>query len=132
MKLDEDVIYPSFFRTVVGVYGFSFLMLSLAVLPGPNAAYWHDGLAWFVIPLCGPWVTLRGLYKVWDASTTIRKWYLWFFKATLPVYIAASFVLSWIAAMSLSWTYGYEFSMRGLFVDMVSPVPLWYFGYTPR
>jgi hypothetical protein len=87
MKLDEDFIYPSFFRTVIGVYGFSFVMLSLAVLPGLNFAYsGHRGLAWFFIPLCGPWVVLRALYKIWHATGTTRKWYLWFFKVTLPAY----------------------------------------------
>lgn len=133
MKLDEDFIYPSFFRTVVGVYGFSFVMLLLAVLPGLNFAYsGHGGLAWFFIPLCGPWVTLRAVYKIWQASGTIRKWYLWFFKVTLPAYIAGSLILSWLAAMALQSTYGSRFPVRGLFLDMVSPIPLWYFGYVPR
>jgi hypothetical protein len=72
MKLDEDFIYPSFFRTVIGVYGFSFVMLSLAVLPGLNFAYsGHRGLAWFFIPLCGPWVVLRALYKIWHATSQL-------------------------------------------------------------
>ena len=132
MKLDEDVIYPSFLRTVVGVYGFPAAMLALAIVPGLNSAYWHNGLAWFAIPLCGPWVTLRVLYKIWNASGTIRKWYLWFFKVTLPAYIAGSLALSWVAAMSLQSTYGSTFPVRGLFLDMVSPIPLWYFGYVPR
>jgi hypothetical protein len=133
MQLDEDFIYPSFFRTVIGVYGFSFVMLLLAVLPGLNFAYsGHGGLAWFFIPLCGPWVTLRALYKIWHASGTTRKWYLWFFKVTFPAYIVSSLVLSWLAAMALQSTYGSTFPVRALFLDMVSPIPLWYFGYAPR
>jgi hypothetical protein len=133
MKLDDDVLYPSFFRTVVGVYGFSFVMLALAIVPGLNFTYsGHGGPSWFFIPLCGPWVTLRALYKIWHASGTIRKWYVWFFKVTLPAYVAGSLALSWVAAMSLQWTYGSKFAVRGFFLDMVSPIPLWYFGYTPR
>ena len=133
MKLDDDDLYPSFFRTVVGVYGFSFVMLALAIVPGLNFTYsGHGGPSWFFIPLCGPWVTLRALDKIWHASGTIRKWYVWFFKVTLPAYVAGSLALSWVAAMSLQWTYGSKFAVRGFFLDMVSPIPLWYFGYTPR
>jgi hypothetical protein len=128
MKLDDDVLYPSFVRTLIAVYGFPLVMFAFAIAPSLNVAYsGHGGVAWFVVPLCGPWVALRTAYKLWNSSGEIRKWYLWFFKITIPSYLAAALILSWVATTSLGWTYGSKFSVWSFFADIVSPFPWWFF-----
>ena len=104
-------------------------MFALAIIPGLNFTYsGHGGPSWLIIPMCGPWVAFRAVYKVWKASGAVRDWYVRFFKITLPSYIVLAVALSWVATTALRWTYGSEFSMWQFFADIVSPFPWWYFS----
>jgi hypothetical protein len=129
MELDDDVLYPSFFRTLFGVYGFPIVMFALAIVPSLRFTYsGHGGPSWFVIPFCGPWVVLRAAYKLWNSAGAIRTWYLWFFKVTIPSYLFLALLLSWIATFCLSRTYGFTISPWFFFADIVSPFPWWFFS----
>jgi hypothetical protein len=129
MELQKGGQGPRFWREVAGVYGFSGLMFTLAIIPGLNFTYsGHGGVSWFILPLCTPWVVVRALVKILKTSGATRSWYISFFKITLPLYVAFSLPLSWIATTALRLTYGSEFSTLKFFADIVSPFPWWYFS----
>jgi len=118
---------PSFGREVASVYGFPLVMFVLAIVPGLNFSYsGHGGISWLLVPLCSPWVVLRVLIKTLKASGESRRWYVRFFKITLPSYVAIALPLSWAATTVIRLTYGLEVSTWMFFADMVSPYPWWY------
>ena len=120
----------SFGREVLGVYGFPAVMFALAIIPGLNFTYsGHGGISWLLVPLCSPWVVLRALIKTLKGSEASRRWYVRFFKITLPSYVAIALPLSWAATTVIRLTYGLDVSTWLFFADMVSPFPWWYFSF---
>jgi hypothetical protein len=79
---------PSFWRELAGTYGFALLMFTLAVVPFLNWSYsGHGGISWFLVPLCSPCIFLRAIVKILRSSGARCRWYLWFFKVTIPSYV---------------------------------------------
>jgi hypothetical protein len=127
MKSSDRDTNRSFWRGVIGAYGFPTVMFALAIIPGFNFTYsGHGGISWFVVPLCFPWVVLRAFIKIMKGSEASRTWYKGFFKITIPFYIAIALPLSWAAATSIRTTLGLPISMWRFFALMVSPFPWWY------
>src|ERR1700732_561390 len=118
----------SFWLEVTRIYGFPFVMFALAIIPGLNFTYsGHGGISWFFIPLCFPGVILQVVFRVMKGSESTRRWYMSFFKVTIPTYIALALPLSWAAVTSLRMTFGLQISAWSFFAIMVSPIPWWYF-----
>lgn len=129
-EAEQNQAEISFGREVVGVYGFPLVMFALAIIPGLNFTYsGHGGISWLLVPLCTPWVVLRALIKTLKGSEASRRWYVRFFKITLPSYVAIALPLSWAATTVIRLTYGLPVSTWMFFADMVSPFPWWYFGF---
>lgn len=129
MSLSDNTADPGFWREVMRVYGFPIVMFALAIIPGLNFTYCgHGGISWFVLPLCFPWVILRGATKIIKGPEASRGWYKSFFKKTVPSYIAIALPLSWAAATSIRMTFSLSISTRMFFAIMVSPLPWWYFS----
>ena len=119
---------PSFWREVIGAYGFPMVMFALAIIPGLNFTYsGHGGISWLVVPLCFPSVILRALINITKGSEGSRQWYKSFFKTTIPSYIALALPLSWAATTSIRITFGLTVSTWSFFAIIVSPFPWWYF-----
>ena len=64
-------------------------MFALAVMPFLNWSYsGHGGISWFLVPLCSPWIFARAVIKIWRSSGATCRWYLRFYKITIPFYVA--------------------------------------------
>jgi hypothetical protein len=110
-------------------YFFPMVLFALAIIPALNHVYsGHGGLAWFIAPLCFPWVIARALFKVTLGSRSARRWYWRFYKVTLPSYIALALPLSWAATASIETAYGLQVSPWLFFGMMISPFPWLYFS----
>jgi hypothetical protein len=120
---------PDLGREIRRTYGFPLVMFALAIIPGLNFTYsGHGGPSWFLIPLCGPYIVLRGIIKLIAAPTETFAWYLKFFALTIPSYIALAFPLSWAATTSLQHTFGLTIPVWTFMAIMISPFPYWYFS----
>jgi hypothetical protein len=118
-----------FWRELRRSYGFPLTMFTLAIVPGLNFVYsGHGGPAWFLIPLCFPYVLLRALFKLVRTANETRLLHAKFFAVTIPCYIAMAFPLSWAATTSLHNTFGLTIPTWSFIAIMISPFPYWYFS----
>ena len=118
---------PSLWREIARTYGFPFIMFALAIVPGMNFTYsGHGGIAWFFIPLCFPYIVVRGIIKLVAARGGSFAWYARFFALTIPSYVVLAYPLSWAATTSLQRTFGLEVPCSSFWAIMISPVPYWY------
>jgi hypothetical protein len=128
MNLIGEDSNPSFWRAIMWVDGFPFVMFTLAIVPGLNFTYsGHAGISWFVLPPCFPWVTLRAVIAIMSGSEVSRIRYKSFFKVTIPSCMALALPLFWAATTSIRMTFGLPVSTWSFFAIMVSPFPWWYF-----
>jgi hypothetical protein len=128
LVIESDTL-ARFWREVLREYRFPIIMYTLAIVPGLNFTYsGHGGFAWFIAPLCFPWVIVRILIKIGRGPGTSSQWYKKFFKVTVPAYVAVSLPLSLLAVTSLRMAFGLEVSTWAFFALMVSPFPWWYFA----
>jgi hypothetical protein len=85
------------------------------------------GFAWFVAPLCFPWIAFRALLKLTLSGQPRRRRYKRFYLATLPCYLVLALPLSWAATASIQATFGLPVSPWFFYGVMVSPFPWYYF-----
>jgi hypothetical protein len=121
---------PDLWREIRRTYGFPLTMFALAIIPGLNFTYsGHGGPSWFFIPLCCPYILVRGSTKLTKAAPAeTLAWYRRFFAITIPAYIALAFPLSWAATASLQHTFGLTVPVWSFMFIMISPFPYWYFS----
>jgi hypothetical protein len=120
---------PDLWREIKRTYGFPLTMFALAIIPGLNFTYsGHGGPSWFFIPLCFPYVFLRGIIKLIVSPGETFAWYGKFFVITIPSCVALAFPLSWAATASLQHTLGLTIPIRSFMAIMISPFPYWYFS----
>jgi hypothetical protein len=120
---------PDLWRELTRTYGFPLTMFTLAIIPGLNFTYsGHGGPSWFFIPLCCPYILVRGSIKLIKAPAETLAWYRRFFAITIPAYIALAFPLSWAATASLQHTFGLTVPVWSFMAIMISPFPYWYFS----
>ena len=118
----------SYWSEVWVTFGFPAVMFAVAIAPALNGLYsGHGGLAWFIAPLCSPWIALRALLKTTIGPEVARGWYRNFFKWAIPAYIVLALPLSWAATASIQEHYGLLISTWFFFAMMVSPLPWLYF-----
>jgi hypothetical protein len=120
---------PDLRRELTRTYGFPLVMFALAIIPGLNFSYsGHGGPSWFLIPLCGPYIILRGIVKFIVTPSDSFAWYKRFFAITIPAYLALALPLSWAATTSLQHTFGLTIPVWTFMAIMISPFPYWYFS----
>jgi len=104
-------------------------MFALAIIPGLNFLYsGHGGPAWFLIPLCCPYILLRAGIRLIRAPRGTTQPLATFFAVTIPAYVALAFPLSWAATSSLHRTLGLTIPVWTFMAVMISPFPYWYFS----
>lgn len=128
MTQDDDRSNHSFWWEAFVTYSFPVVMFTLAIVPGLNHVYsGHGGFAWFIAPLCSPWVVVRALLKLTASPRFARRWYRTFYQVTLPAYVILALPLSWGATASIEVAYGLQVSPWLFFGMMISPFPWLYF-----
>jgi hypothetical protein len=120
---------PDLRRELIRTYGFPLAMFVLAIIPGLNFSYsGHGGPSWFLIPLCAPYIVLRGIFKFFVVPSKTFAWYRKFFALTIPPYVALALPLSWAATNSLQHTLGLTIPVWTFMAIMICPIPYWYFS----
>jgi hypothetical protein len=122
---------PAFnaWREVRRTYGFPLTMFALAIVPGLNYTYsGHGGPCWLVLPLCAPYIFFRALIKIIKSPNEMSSVLIKFFAATIPLYVALAYPLSWAATNSLQHTMGLTIPVWTFMAIMISPFPYWYFS----
>jgi|SRR3954471_13135806 hypothetical protein len=128
MNSDDNLAGRSYWWDLFATYAFPAFMFAVATVPGWNHAYsGHGGFAWFIAPMCFPWVTLRALLKFALSRQPRRRWYIKFYLMTLPCYLALAVPWSWAATASIKATFGLPVSPWFFYGIMVSPFPWFYF-----
>jgi len=120
-----------FWQEVPRAYGFPLTLFALAIVPGLNVLAYsgHGGPCWLFLPLCVPYILLRGMIKIIKSPNEMSSVLLKFYAATLPCYIALAYPLSWAATTSLHYTFGGPKIPTWTFMAiMISPYPYWYFS----
>jgi hypothetical protein len=119
----------NFWREVRRAYGFPLTMFALAIIPGLNFTYsGHGGPSWLLLPLCAPYILFRALIKIIKSPNEMSSVLLKFFASTIPCYVALAYPLSWVATMSLHYTFGSTIPVWTFMAIMISPFPYWYFS----
>jgi hypothetical protein len=120
---------PDLWREIRRTYGFPLTMFALAIIPVLNFTYsGHGGPSWFFIPLCCPYILVRGSIKLITPPPETFTWYRRFIAITIPAYIALALPLSWAATTSLQHTFGLTIPVWSFMAIMISPFPYWYFS----
>ena len=118
-----------FWREVRRTYGFPLTMFALAIIPVLNFTYsGHGGPCWFLLPLCAPYIFFRALIKIIKSPNEMSSRLLKFYAATIPIYVALTYPLSWAATTSLHHTFGLTIPVLDFMKITISPYPYWYFS----
>ena len=116
-------------REIKNTFAFPFVMFALAIIPGLNFVYsGHGGIAWFLIPLCCPYVLGSAIVKLAKAQRPALAGYIRFYAIAILGYVVVALPLSWAATASLRSTFGLQVPVLHFWAIMISPFPYWYFS----
>jgi len=111
-------------RLVWKVYGFSILMLVVAITPYVNILYsGHGGIAWFILPFSFPYAIVRMIIGYRKEKLI----YLQFIKFSIPIYMVCSLPISLMASYSIEKSLGLSVNYLDFFMIMLTPFSLPYF-----